>query len=116
VNAAGYTSLTAGYDDPSLGQYFYPHNSGHCPHLLECDTSPQGHTYGHNMDDSTGPSHQPTELQGSHPYPLFIDEEINHNTGSSGTYVEHLAIKQEWIQASAHSSSDLAGVGAQFAL
>jgi hypothetical protein len=114
-NAAGYTSLLAGYDYPSSGQYFYPHNSGYCPHLLGCDTSSQGHTYGHNMDDATEPPYQPTKLQGSHPYPVFIDkEEINHNSGSSGTHVEHLAVNREWIQASTHGSPDLAGVGAQF--
>jgi hypothetical protein len=95
--------------------YFYPHNSRRCPHLLGCDTSSQGYTYGHNMGVATGPPHQPTKPQGSHPYPVFIDEEeISHNSGSSGTHVEHLAVKQEWIQASAHSSTDLAGVGAQF--
>jgi hypothetical protein len=115
ANATGYTSLSAGYDYPSLGQYFYPHNSGHCPHLLECDTSPQGHTYGHNMDDATWPPYQPTKLQDSHPYPVFMDEEeISHNIDSSGTHGDHLAAKQEWIQASAHGSTDLAGVGAQF--
>ena len=116
ANATGYTPLSAGYDYPSPGQYFYPCNSGHCPHPLECDTSPQGHTYGHNTDVATAPPHQPTKLQGSHPYPVFIDEEeISHNIGSSGTYVEPLAVKQEWAQVSAHSSTDLAGVGTQFA-
>jgi hypothetical protein len=115
VNITGHTSLSAGYDHPAVGQSFYPHNSRHCPHLLGCDTSPQGYTYGHNMDDATWPPQQPTKLQGSHPYPVFIDEEeISYNSGSSGTHVEHLAVKQEWIQASAHSSTDLAGVGAQF--
>jgi hypothetical protein len=67
------------------------------------------------MDVATAPPHQPTKLQGSHPYPVFIDEEeISHNIGSSGTYVEHLAVKQEWTQVSAHSNTELAGVGAQF--
>jgi hypothetical protein len=73
--------------------------------------------YGYNMDVAIGPPYQPTKLQSSHPYPVFIGEdEISHNTGSSGVHFEHLAVKQECIQASAHTNTDLAGVGAQFSL
>lgn len=117
VNITGHTFLSAGYDHPAIGQCFYPHNSRHCPHLFGCDRSPQGSTYGHNMDDAIWPPHQPIKLQGFHPYPVFIDEgENSHNIGNSGIHVEHVVVKQERIQVSARSSTDLTGIGAQFSL